>query len=476
MIKDRLVQDSEFSYRLPKEDDMLVDGRLFLSEQLLALVEEGAIEQVKNAATLPGVVGESLGMPDMHIGYGFTVGGVSAFRADTGIISPGAIGFDINCGIRVLSTDLDVSRVQEFIEPLLELLAQRVPAGVGLKSSISLSHSELDEVLVDGAVWAANNGFGSQEDVVRAEEGGRFSAANPNRLSSQAKARGRNQLGTLGGGNHFLEIQVVDEILDPVAAQRFGISREGQVVVMIHCGSRGLGHQVCTDYLRRIEDEFPDIMDSLVERNLAYAPAGSKLANDYWGAMQAAANFAFANRQVIAHQVRGAFERLFPGCQVNALYDIAHNIAKKEVHVIDGEDVECFVHRKGATRAFAAGRSEVCEEYRDVGQPVLIPGSMGSSSYILIGSDSAMQRSFGSSAHGAGRVMSRTQAKKEFSGSRVRSDLRKRSVFVHASSANGIAEEAPGVYKDVDEVIRVTELAGIAQSVVRLRPLGVLKG
>ena len=476
MIKDRLVKESATTFVLPKEGDMRVPGKVFLSEKLLEVVEEGALEQVRNAATLPGVVGHSLAMPDMHIGYGFTVGGISAFRTDEGIISPGAIGFDINCGVRVLATDLDASRVEEFIEELLPMLAERVPAGVGLKSSISLSSSQLDDVLRLGSRWALENGYAREEDVVRTEEGGCFAGADPSALSSQAKARGRNQLGTLGGGNHFLEVQVVDEVYDAEAAKRFGVTRPGQVVVMIHTGSRGLGHQVCTDYLRRIEKEYPELMRSLPEKNLAYAPANSPLAKEYFGAMQAAANFAFCNRQIIAHQVRGAFERLFPGCQVDQVYDIAHNIAKKEVHVVDGEDVEVFVHRKGATRAFPPGSEEVCAPYRDMGQPVLIPGSMGTASYILVGTDKAMSETFGSSAHGAGRLMIRTQAKKDFSGSQVKRDLRRRSIFVHAASAKGVAEEAPGVYKDVDEVIRVTEESGIARKVVRTRPLGVVKG
>ena len=476
MVKESLIKESSKSYVIPQQEGMSVKGRLFLSEKLFELVEEGAVEQVRNAATLPGVVGHSLAMPDMHIGYGFCVGGISAFRTDSGVISPGAIGFDINCGVRLLATDLDASRVEEFIEPLLEVLAQRVPAGVGLKSSISLSNKELDVVLREGSRWALSNGYATPEDVSRTEEGGCFAGADPSKLSHQVKARGRGQLGTLGGGNHFLEVQVVDEIYDEEVAARFGITRPGQVLVMIHTGSRGLGHQTCTDYLRRIEKEYPEIMESLPEKNLAYAPASSSLAQDYWGAMQAAANFAFCNRQVIAHQVRLSFERLFPGCSIRQVYDIAHNIAKKEVHTVSGEEVEVFVHRKGATRAFPPGREEVCAEYRDVGQPVLIPGSMGTASYVLVGTDKAMEQAFGSSAHGAGRVMSRTQAKKDFSGAGVTRELRKQKIFVHAASQKGVAEEAPGVYKDVDEVIRVTEEAGLARKIVRTRPLGVVKG
>lgn len=476
MIKKQLERESSVSFMLRPVDAMKVPGRVYLSDALLELVEEAALEQVKNVAALPGIVGASLGMPDMHVGYGFTVGGVAAFRTDCGCISPGGVGFDINCGVRVLATDLTVDRVEPLIEPLLELLFQRVPSGVGVKSSLQLSDDQLKDVLTKGSVWALENGYATEEDVRRTEEGGCFDEAQPAHISSRAFARGRSQLGTLGAGNHFLEVQVVDDILDEQAAKTFGITRPGQVVVMIHCGSRGLGHQVCTDFLRRIEQELPELMDSLPEKNLAYAPVDSDIGKEYYGAMCAAANFAFCNRQLIAHGVRKAFDRLFPGCEIRQVYDIAHNIAKREIHRVDGEDVEVFVHRKGATRAFPAGREEICEEYRHIGQPVLIPGSMGTASYILVGTDKAMEQTFGSSAHGAGRLMSRTQAKKEFSGEQVKRDLRARSIYVKAASAKGVAEEAPMVYKDVDEVIRVTQEAGIARPVVRVVPLGVVKG
>lgn len=476
MVKERLEKESDNSYVLPVDEGMLVPGRLFLSEALLSQVEDSAVEQVRNVAMLPGIKGASLGMPDMHVGYGFTVGGVSAFDAKNGIISPGGIGFDINCGVRVLASDLTVEDVEPRIEPLLELLFQRVPAGVGVKSSLKLSDDQLDSVLREGSHWALANGYATPDDIARTEENGRFSTADPSKVSASAKSRGRNQLGTLGAGNHFLEVQVVDSIIDKEVAERFGISREGQIVVMIHCGSRGMGHQVCTDYLRRIEKEHPDIMASLPEKNLAYAPIDSPVAEDYWGAMCAAANFAFCNRQLIAHGVRQAFQRLFPGCTLRQVYDIAHNIAKREDHVVDGEKVDVYVHRKGATRAFPAGSSVLPDDLKDVGQPVLIPGSMGTASYILVGTEKAMLETFGSSAHGAGRLMSRTQAKKEFRGERVTSDLKARNIYVRAASMKGVAEEAPGVYKDVDEVIRVTRDAGIANPVVRLVPLGVVKG
>jgi tRNA-splicing ligase RtcB len=475
-MKDRLQKTSEYTFVLPKEDNMLVDAKLFTSENLLEHIQDEAVNQVKNAATLPGACGCAIAMPDMHIGYGFCVGGVSAYKTENGIISPGAIGFDINCGVRVLATDLDADRVQPLLDTLLEVLADRVPAGVGKKSSITLDVHGLREVLDKGAQWALENGYATQDDIDCCEENGRFMHADPMKLSQRAQARGFSQLGTLGAGNHFLEIQVVDEIIDETIAERFGITHKGQVIVMIHCGSRGVGHQVCTDYLRRIEKEAPEIMDSLAEKNLAYMPLDSEIGKDYFAAMQAAANFAFCNRQIITHQVRTAFDRLFPGCSLTQVYDVAHNIAKKEIHTVDGEDVEVMVHRKGATRAFPAGHKDICEKYRDVGQPVLIPGSMGTSSYILVGTPKAMEVAFGSSAHGAGRLMSRTEAKETFDGKTVSDSLKKQNILVHAESTRGVAEEAPGVYKDVDEVIRVTEGAGIANVVVRLKPLGVLKG
>ncbi|MFT4250764.1 MAG: RtcB family protein [Candidatus Woesearchaeota archaeon] len=475
-MKDSLVALDEFTYTLAKTGSMLVDAKIFSSEELLALVEEEAVVQVSNAATLPGACGCSVAMPDMHMGYGFCVGGVSAYRVDGGVVSPGAIGFDINCGIRVLASNLVEEQVIPLIDELLSLLASRIPAGVGKKSSLTLSREEMKEVLLRGATWAVDNGFGVEDDVLRCEEQGCFSGAAPASLSQKAFSRGFSQLGTLGAGNHFLEVQVVEEIYDESLASAFGFSAPGQVVVMIHCGSRGVGHQICTDYLRRIEQEAPEIMASLSERNLAYMPLGSSLATEYLGAMRAAANFAFCNRQVIAHQTRKAFARLFPRSKLSAVYDVAHNIAKQETHVVDGKQVEVLVHRKGATRAFPAGHSAIGSVYRDTGHPVLIPGSMGTSSYVLVGTQKAMLESFGSSAHGAGRLMSRTQAKKEFVGSEVKSSLAKRNISVHAESVKGVAEEAPGVYKDIDEVIRVTVGAGLALPVVKLRPLGVVKG
>ena len=472
----RQSEDSQYIYTIDPEGDMRVPARLFTSKKLLEHVQEETLTQVKNAASLPGIVGSSIAMPDMHMGYGFCVGAVSAFDSKEGIVSPGAIGFDINCGVRLLSSNVDVSRVEDFVEELLELFAQRVPVGVGQQSSISLSQQQIRELLVKGSSWALENGYGNQEDVDCCEENGMFLGADAMKLSQRARARGMNQLGTLGAGNHFLELQVVEEVYDEELAESFGLSKKGSVCVMIHCGSRGLGHQVCTDYLRRIQQEAPEIMDSLAEKNLAYMPLGSSLANDYLAAMRAAANFAFANRHVIAHQVRSAFSRLIPESDLRTVYDVAHNIAKLETHVVDGVEREVLVHRKGATRAFPANHPSLSKKFSDTGHPVLIPGSMGTSSYVLVGTDKAMQLSFGSSAHGAGRLMSRTQARDDFSGSQVVSELKKQGIHVSASSVSGVADEAPGVYKDVDEVIRVTTDSGIAKKVVRLRPLGVLKG
>ncbi len=475
-MKDDLISVSQTKYIIPKTGSMRVPGKLFLSKKLLANIKDVSIQQVRNVANLPGIVGYSIGMPDMHMGYGFCVGGVSAFRLDGGIVSPGGIGFDINCGVRVLSSNLLLSDVDKLIDSLLELLFTNIPCGVGRKSSNPLSDDMLNDVLSRGALWALDKGYATEHDIIRTEERGVFSGAKPKFVSARARARGKAQLGTLGAGNHFLELQVVDKIFDARVAEAFGFLKEGQVVVMIHCGSRGLGHQVCTDYLKLIEQEFPDIMNSLQEKNLAYAPLSSRLAHDYLGAMRAAANFAFCNRQIIAHKARISFRRLFPSARLTQVYDVAHNIAKQEQHVVDGKKIDVLVHRKGATRAFPKGHEAICDELRPYGQPVLIPGSMGTASYVLVGTPKAMEETFGSSAHGAGRVMSRTQAKRDFNGLAVSNNLKSRNILVRAASIKGIAEEAPEVYKDVDEVISVTAKAGIAMPVVRLVPIGVIKG
>ncbi|MBN1275811.1 RtcB family protein [Candidatus Woesearchaeota archaeon] len=469
-----------YSYEIPRSGDMRVPVRIFASAPLLERMRaDNCVQQGVNVATaLPGVLGASLMMPDAHQGYGFSIGGVAAIDCEEGCISPGGIGFDINCGVRLLATSLTREEVEPRIHDLLDVLFRKVPPGVGGQSLLRLDDEQLDEVLRRGAAWCVENGHGVQEDLDHCEEDGSLEGqALPEKVSPRAKSRGRKQLGTLGAGNHFLEVQVVDEVFDERVAEAFGIGEKGQVVVMIHCGSRGLGHQVCSDYLRRMEDSFPEIMASLPEKDLIYAPAGSSLAKDYFGAMCAAANFAWANRHMIGYQVREGFREVFgPETEVRTVYDVAHNIAKVEEHVIDGVNRRVWVHRKGATRAFPPGHPGVPADYRGVGQPILIPGSMGTSSYVLVGTEKAMQVSFGSTAHGAGRLMSRKQANETWRGEDLKKELELKRIYVKAASLRGISEEAPGAYKDVSEVVKVSHDAGIGNLVVKVVPLGVIKG
>ncbi|RMF55615.1 RtcB family protein [Candidatus Woesearchaeota archaeon] len=469
---------NNYSFIVEKHGSMKVPLKIFASEKLIEKMEkDNCITQGINVASLPGIKGSSIMMPDAHQGYGFSIGGVAAIDVEKGCISPGGIGFDINCGVRLLATNLKVEDVKPRIKELLEELFKRVPAGVGAKSLLKLSDSELDEVLKDGAEWAVRNGYGTKEDLENCEENGKMSGADPTKVSQKAKSRGRGQLGTLGAGNHFLEIQFVDEIFDKEIAKKFGITEENQIVVMIHCGSRGLGHQVCSDYLRKMEDTFPEIMDKLPEKDLIYAPSGSDIAKDYFAAMCASANFAWTNRHIIGHQVRKALERIFgEKVKVKTVYDVAHNIAKVEEHEANGEKFEAWVHRKGATRAFGPGSKEIPKHYQETGQPIFIPGSMGTCSYVLVGTEKAMKESFGSTAHGAGRMMSRKQANQSWRGEQIKSELEKQNIYVKAASWRGISEEAPKAYKDVDEVVRVSHKAGIGKLVAKLRPLGVVKG
>ena len=473
-MKEKLKKEND-SYVLEKEGCMNVGARIFLNEKLLDIVEEDALNQVKNVACMPGIVGEAMAMSDMHIGYGFPIGGVAAFDEKKGCITPGGIGFDINCGVRLLSTNLTVEDIKGNIKKLLDSIFRNVPCGVGGQSDIRLDDNQIDEVLSDGAEWAVRNGYGNEDDLKFCESNGKMPGARPSKVSPRAKARGRKQLGTLGAGNHFLEIQFVDEIYDEKTAEAFNL-KKGQVVVMIHCGSRGLGHQVCSDYLRMMEDKFPDIIEKLPEKDLAYAPLGSKIADDYYSAMKAAANFAWCNRHIIADRVRKAFKMILPNAELKTVYDVAHNIAKLEEHEINGEMKKVYVHRKGATRAFPPGHKEIPEDYKEFGQPVLIPGSMGTASYVLAGTEEAMKKSFGSSAHGAGRVMSRTEAKKQFNADKITAELEKQNIFVKAASWKGVSEEAPQVYKDVDEVIETITKAKLGRKIAKLRPLGVVKG
>lgn len=475
----KLKKINDYSYVVEKEGEMRVPVKVFASDKLMQkMKEDRCLMQGINVAThLPGIQGHSIMMPDAHQGYGFSIGGVAAMDAHDGCISPAGIGFDINCGVRVLTTNLTKEDVMPKVKELLEVMFNHVPPGIGPKSLFPVSIDEIDEVLVKGARWCVEKGHGNEEDLEFCEENGTMSSSDPSKVSPRAKARGRKQLGTLGAGNHFLEIQFVDKIFDKEVAARFGIEKEGQVVVMIHCGSRGLGHQVCSDYLRRLEDSYPDIMEKLPEKDLIYAPAQSDLAKDYFGAMSAAANFAWANRHMIGSQVRKSFKRVFgEDTTLHTLYDVAHNIAKLEEHEVDGEMKKVWVHRKGATRAFGKGREEIPKKYRDVGQPILLPGSMGTSSYILVGTEKAMKESFGSTAHGAGRMMSRKQANLNWKGEDIQKELEANNIFVKAASWRGISEEAPKAYKDVDEVVKVSDDAGIGNIVVQVKPMGVVKG
>ena len=471
------ISDNE--WEIPKSGKMNVPVRIFASEKLLEQIKkDDSLKQGMNVASLPNIQKFSYMMPDAHQGYGMSVGGVAAFPVEKGIISPGMTGFDINCGIRLLATPVSKTDVEPKIKELLEELFKNVPSGVGSDSDIRLKREELDAVLKKGCRWALENGYATEEDLDVTESSGSLEMADPNAVSNNAKDRGKNQLGTLGAGNHFLEIQYVDEIYDKKAAEIMGITEKEQICVMIHCGSRGLGHQVCSDYLRKFEDAFPEIANALPDRDLIYAPADTKLAKEYFGAMCAAANFAWTNRQLIAHGVRKAFKTTFniSPKHIEQVYDVAHNIIKKESYKIDGKMKELYIHRKGATRAFGPENPEIPKKYQKIGQPILIPGSMGTASFVLVGTATAAEKSFASTAHGAGRVMSRHEANKQYTGEGTKKELEQKNIFVKAASWKGISEEAPGAYKDIDEVVKVSHNAGIGNLVVRLKPMGVVKG
>ncbi|WP_338729320.1 RtcB family protein [Haladaptatus sp. DJG-WS-42] len=471
----------EFVWEIPKDGDMRVPARVLASETLLDQISDDlTLTQLKNATHLPGIQNHAICMPDGHQGYGFPVGGVAGIDTEDGCISPGAVGYDINCGVRMMTTNLTYDDLKGHEEELVEALFDAIPSGLGGGGVVQDSVATVNEVLDKGMRWALEQGYATEADLAHCEDEGFRPDARPDKVSEKAKNRGRNQLGSLGSGNHFLEVQRVTDVFREDVGEAFGLS-EDQIVVLIHCGSRGLGHQVCTDYLRKIEKQHSGLLAELPDRELAAAPAGSQLAEDYYGAMCAAINFAWVNRQLIMHRTRTVFEDVFDRpweeMEMNLLYDVAHNIAKKEVHEVDGEQRELFVHRKGATRAFPAGRPELPPAYRDVGQPIIIPGSMGTHSYILRGGENSLGLTFGSTAHGAGRVMSRTQAKQEFWGETVREELREQQhIYVKAQSGATVAEEAPGVYKDIDEVIRVSDALGIGDKVARALPVCNIKG
>jgi tRNA-splicing ligase RtcB len=469
----------EYVWELPQEGAMRVPGRVLASERLLEeITDDKSLQQLRDTTHLPGIQTYALAMPDAHQGYGFPVGGVAGVDAENGCISPGAIGYDINCGVRLLKTNMEYEQLRGHEEELVDALFANVPTGLGGGGIVE--GAPVEEILERGVEWAVEAGHGIESDLAHCEDEGVRRDADPGAVSKKAKDRGRNQVGSLGSGNHFLEVQRVTDIYREDVAGAYGLEPD-QVVVLIHCGSRGLGHQVCTDYLRDIEQTHQGLLNQLPTKELAAAPAGSHLAEAYYGAMCAAINFAWVNRQLIMHQTRRVFERVFgrpwQELGMELLYDVAHNIGKKERHEVDGEQRELYVHRKGATRAFPAGRPELPPAYSDVGQPVIIPGSMGAGSYILRGGEQSLGETFGSTAHGAGRLMSRTQAKQEYWGEDVVDDLREQDrIYVRAESGATVAEEAPGVYKSVDEVVRVSDALGIGDRVARTYPVCNIKG
>lgn len=477
-----LTQINELEWEIPVSyrDDMRVPVRIIASRELIKDInKDKSLEQAVNTACLPGLVGRVVVMPDMHQGYGFPIGGVAATRYPEGIISPGAIGYDINCGVRLLSTGLALEEAQPYLDELATAVNQLCPSGVGQGGHLNLSRAEVESVCRDGARWALKEGYAEQEDLERTEESGRLEGADPMEVSQRALDRGRDQVGTLGSGNHFIEIDQVEKIFHPEAAQAMGI-QEGNLVLQIHCGSRGFGHQVCTDYVKDFQSAVHRYGIDLPDRELVCAPMDSPEGESYLAAMRCAANYAFANRQVLTHYARRAFEKVLAGkvedWHLRQVYDVAHNMGKIETHRVDGEEMQVCVHRKGATRAFGPGAEDLPEVYRDLGQPVLVPGSMGTSSWVMLGTAESMERSFGSSCHGAGRTMSRTQAKKEVWGEDLRDELEQRGIAVRAGSMAGLAEEAPLAYKDVHEVVDTVADSGIAKKVAMLKPLAVIKG
>ena len=479
-----LEKIDEYTWRIPKsfKPGMRVPGLVFADDELLAKMKtDRTLIQCADVAHLPGIYKYAITLPDGHEGYGFPIGGVAATDYEEGVISPGGVGYDINCGVRLLTTNLSEKDVQPKLRKLADIIFRNVPSGLGSRrKDFQISPSELDRIVTEGVPRIVEQGFGWPEDVKHCEENGHMSLADPSRVSSTAKKRGLTQIGTLGSGNHFLEVQKVDKIYDPETAKAFGITHEGQVTVMIHCGSRGFGHQICSDYLRVAERAVRKYGISLPDRELACAPGTSEEGQDYFKAMSCAVNYAFVNRQMITHWVRQSFEEAFEVSAeklgLNLVYDVAHNIAKIEEHDVENKRVRVWVHRKGATRAFPPGHEAVPADYRETGQPVLIPGSMGTSSYVLVGTPKSMEITFGSTAHGAGRMMSRAAAKRKFWGGDVKKSLEGRGIIIRSASAVVLAEEADLAYKDVDRVAAVSDAIGIAKRVARLVPLAVIKG
>ena len=476
-------QIDDFRFEIPQsyKKCMRTSSIIFTDNKMMPTIRaDNSLEQAANVACLPGIVGKALAMPDIHWGYGFPIGGVAAMDAEQGVISPGGIGFDINCGVRLVRTDLTVDDVKPKIRDLIDVLFKNVPAGVGSEGVTEVAGSQINDILELGAEWSIKNGYGWEEDLEATEEGGRMKTADARTVSHKAKERGIPQVGSLGSGNHFLEIDKVEKIYDREAATAFGLEREGQITVTVHCGSRGCGHQIATDYLKVMEHSVRERKIELPDRQLACAPVNSKEGQDYFKAMACGANYAWANRQMILHWVRQSFEETFKRSPeemgMHQVYDVAHNIAKVEEHEVNGKKMKVYVHRKGATRAFPREHPDVPTKYRRVGQPVIIPGDMGSGSYVLVGTDNVMKEAFGSTCHGAGRVMSREAAVRKYRVDQVRQDLERRGIYLRSSTKDGILEEAPGAYKDIDHVVSIVDGAGLSRRVARLWPIGVMKG
>lgn len=475
-----LIKIDDYIWELPRTGNMRVPGRIYADEAMIKIIrQEDALTQVANVATLPGILKASMAMPDVHQGYGFSIGGVAAFDWNEGVVSPGGVGYDINCGVRLSTTRLEEGDVRPRLEDLVNALYQNIPSGIGSQGTIKLTASEEKKVLRTGSRWAVENGFGEERDLEHTEDGGLLPGANPEEVSDRALSRGKKQLGTLGSGNHFLEVGVVDEIYDETVARSFGLF-EGQVTVMLHTGSRGLGYQICDDFLAAMARHVQTLPFDLPDRQLSCAMIQSGEGKQYLSAMACAANYAWANRQILMYRAREVLLKVLRvgprDLAMRLLYDVCHNIAKKEEHLIDGKSRTVCVHRKGATRSFPAGHTAVCPAYRHVGQPVLVPGDMGTASYVLVGTEKAMTETFGSTCHGAGRVLSRTAAKKAAKGRSIYRELEDRGILVRWTGRGTMAEEMPDAYKDISQVVEVVHGAGISRKVARLRPMAVVKG
>lgn len=481
-MQTKKIEDFIWEIPVTEKEGMRVPARIIASERIMKEMDQGVFNQITNVACLPGIQSHALCMPDGHWGYGFPIGGVAAFDLKEGVISPGGIGFDINCGVRSVRTNLTFEEVKPKLNELMDALFKLIPAGVGSTGFVKLNTDRFKELMRDGVDWCIKNNYGWQEDRERIEQGGKIPCANPEKVSQKAISRGVDQLGTLGSGNHYLELQVAqtDRIFHPEAAKVFGIDKPNQILVMIHCGSRGFGHQIATDYLRVFTEAMRKYNLKVLDKELACAPYNSPEGQDYYGAMVCAANSAFANRQVILHRIREAFSQVFhkdpKDLGMHIVYDVAHNIAKLEEHTINGQRKKVLVHRKGATRSFGPGHPDVPEFYRQIGQPVIVGGSMETSSYLLVGTTKAMQMTMGSTLHGAGRTMSRHEAKRKVRGYELQKSMEERGIMVRAVSMPGLAEEAGIAYKNISDVVEAVDRAGISRKVIELKPIGNIKG